>query len=318
MGVSNDTIYKDSYVTLENYSQVINQDIMLNGYSNSIFSTRYSYYFESNNVDITDFYWNASKNIGSGNYMFQFKNTAWNGTDPFTLQQRVGFQVLNHEPTISTTGSFFQGTSFNQTQVENGYVRIQSINAGTPLDLTVMGTDVETGPLEMSAFVLFSLTYIIGDNVGLLPFHAVPIIERLTRDENDRFQGSITIPNEVTYSIGGSNITKCMATTEKYLGALIVVLRDDDGSYDYFIILLNISVVYPVDIFFIISLISVCGVAIAILMFVRKRTRQYKVPGEYAKERLPYDFKFCPYCGNEVGGTRVMYCPRCHKEIDFY
>nr|MDO8119417.1 hypothetical protein [Candidatus Sigynarchaeota archaeon] len=199
----------------------------------------------------------------------------------------------------------------------DGYVLIQPVIAGNPLTLVVDGFDQETAREDLDVFVLFSLTYIIGNSVGLLPFHTDSIIEKLNFDNSTGFQGSITIPREVTYTIGGTNITKSLATTSKTSGALIVVLRDDDGSFDYFVILLNIDTPISFDVFFIISIIAIAGVAITMLVLFRKRTRPYRIPGPYETEASPYDFKYCPFCGSEVGGRRAKYCPRCSKEIDF-
>nr|MDO8118116.1 S8 family serine peptidase [Candidatus Sigynarchaeota archaeon] len=44
INVSSDSIYRDSYITLENSSQVVNQDMIVSGYGNSIFSNKESYF----------------------------------------------------------------------------------------------------------------------------------------------------------------------------------------------------------------------------------------------------------------------------------
>lgn len=249
-----------------------------------------------------------------------------NSTDgffPFHGPQRVSFTVRNQEPAFNTSSSSFQGRPFDQIDLGDGRVAVIPVQTERPLVLSIFGSDNETTTPNMSVFVLFYPTYTVDNTVGLIPYGRNLIKTALPFDPSSGgFAGTIQIPRGVSFLVAGRTVTKQFNSEGAYSGALVVVLRDADGGYEYFPILLQITSPFSIDLLTII-LISIVGVSVVLglLVFFSKNKqwqgKQPKIPREPAMEPdRAYEFSFCPYCGEYIR-SRVKDCPACGKEIFF-
>ncbi|MBN2154240.1 MAG: S8 family serine peptidase, partial [Candidatus Lokiarchaeota archaeon] len=247
--------------------------------------------------------------LPAGWYLLNAMHATRTEVDPFEASQRTLFLVGNHEPTIDQQASSFEGTRLSDIDLGNGMVRIMTAPAGQPLQVILAGADNESSQGAMAAFAIFYPICIIGSTAYLIPYGSQPIMSELDYDAPaGHFGGSVTIPAAVTFQVGSSRVARQFTSWEDYAGALILVLRDDDGSYDAAYVFLNLTSGLDFDWTWFI----VAGAAAAIfglVAIVLKRRRRAARPGlaGRAPRAAPLEaagyrpkLRFCPYCGAEI------------------
>jgi hypothetical protein len=303
-----------------------NETMILGGNPDDIFSTKTVAssthgIVSGNNITIP-----ISTSLPAGRFMLNFMHATRTDLYPFESSQRILFHVDNHEPSINQQGSSFEGTSFSDIDLGNGMVRIMPATASQPLQMVVAGTDTESSLGTLAAFVIFYPICIIDGTAHLMPYGSQPIMSRLSYNAAaGNFQGSIKIPAAVTFTVNSNPLERQFTSWGDYAGALIVVLRDDDGAYDMAFILINLTTAFDWTWLLVVGGAGgVLGLMIVILKLRQRRSRAPRATvGEGSDAHEPevtdpsLKLRFCPYCAAEIKMTPMKHCPYCGERINF-
>ncbi|HME54659.1 MAG TPA: S8 family serine peptidase [Candidatus Lokiarchaeia archaeon] len=325
VNLSNFTPTRGTSLVINFSRTVVNETMSVTGIPLETFATRqpYSAQFMINNTKSTTI--SLTNSMPAGLYIIDFMCTSTNGSYPYPLMQRTGFILQDYDPSINTQLSTVGGATFASTDLGNGYVNPVSVTSDQSISVTVVGTDQETAVQNLSAYVTFYPTCIINSEAQLMPYGSNLIMDQLVYNPTIQgFSGSITIPATIL----GHQIT----TSTDYSGALIVVLRDDDGGYDFFVILLKISAQFN-PLWIIIPALIAVPVVLVLVFFLVRRRRNYQAsrpmgqpyPGYYNSQpmggasidprRKVSSLNFCPYCGKSIK-LKTRFCPYCGNEIN--
>ncbi len=259
-------------------------------------------------------------NLPSGLYLLDFIHATRSDLYPFELSQRSTFYVTNQDPSINKQGSTFQNTAFSNIDPGTGQVYIQAAQVDQPLQVVVTGNDPESSQGTLAAFVVFYPICVIGNLAQLMPYGSQPFMTRLTyHPASGNFQGSITIPASVSFSVGSNRVVRQFISWDVFKGALIVVLRDGDGGYDMSFVFMDLS---PAMDWTWLLVIGVAGGVLGLLVIVLKlRQRRTRMPqaakGEASVVYNNAKLRFCPYCAAEIKVTPIKHCPYCGERINF-
>jgi subtilisin family serine protease len=324
-------VFRDQTLSIHFNATVGNLTFTISGFRDSIFSQTPAFQYTGTIYGGASFSLPLQFEMPSGYYVVTFQNNAVN-QNPFAMNRSVFF-VDDYGPTINESASSFQGTKFTSIDLGGGSVAVQQAQTNTPLSVVVSGSDPEMALSNMTAFAIFYPTYIIGSSVGLITYEN-PFISQLNYSASSgAFSGKITIPNGATFLVNGQEVKKTFTSSGNYSGAIVVVLRDSDGNYDYFIVLLQITT--PPPTLLIIGIVVIAAAALASLLIaitlIRRRTggrrpRPRPFEGTYqAPVGLPASMnervrdtglKFCPFCGKPLSFPS-RFCPKCGKQIYF-
>ena len=323
--IANESLYRGDGLFINFSSPVLNETMELSGIPDQVFSTRSPYLFSTDIVNRANNTIPLNINLPAGQYFINFKHGQSDGLYPYELVQRKSFTVMDHEPQFDMQNSVFQGTPFDAIDLGNNRVALQPAATNTDLSITVFGQDPETSTQALSAFAIFYPTCIIDNTAYLIRYGSSLFMTRLGYNASiGGFNGHITIPRSVTFIVAGNQVTREFVTAGDYSGAIIVVLRDDDGSYQIFSILLNLggnqSQLAMILIWIVVALAIVLSVS-ALLSRLRKRgnIKQSFVENavnSYSLDREQNMFKYCPYCGERIRSSTSR-CPYCDKDINF-
>ncbi|MEX2681305.1 MAG: S8 family serine peptidase [Candidatus Sigynarchaeota archaeon] len=268
------------------------------------------------------------KTMPAGWYVLHFMHGTRTDVYPFETNQRTMIFVDNHNPDIDQQKTIFDGTSLDDVDLGNGRVRVLTARANQALQVVVAGTDNESSQGVLSAFAMFYPICIINDTAYLMPYGSQLIMRKLSYSAaSSNFKGAITIPASVTFTIGSNQLTRQFTSWGSFAGAVILVLRDDDGAYDLAFIFINLTSGLTIDSWLILMLVliagGILGLVIAMIIMRRKRSREQManpnmVSGVNNRLAVSSNLKlrFCPYCGAEIK-VKTKYCLYCGEFINF-
>ncbi|MHA1749968.1 MAG: S8 family serine peptidase [Promethearchaeota archaeon] len=308
--------------------------VNFNGYTDNAFSEKipYSDNILLNNSNELNFI--PSFSMPSGSY---YINTMLNGSlyiDPYKVNQRINATLLNDEPVIDKNGSIFKNYQFNSIDLGNGLMQVINVNMGEKVEIILKGYDHETNIEKMKALVIYYPTYIINNSVGIIPY-GVSLIKSPLAYNNlvHGFKGSIIIPESLNFNVNGEELIKKTSSTSEYSGAILIILRDDDGNYDYFFILLSIKNTSFTPLMSVLIYVIAIAAVFMIYFIIRNRgNREMKTkmnyinesPSNIRKEPIRYDLgrvkqiRFCPYCGGQLLLRKNgQICPNCGSTFKF-
>lgn len=315
-------------------STVVNETMMLiTGIPLETFATRQPYSMHMNFTNENFVWMSLTNDMPAGQYFIEFMLINPNGSYPYPIVQRVSFTIVNYDPVIDTSQSTIDGYSFSSTEAANGGVYLVPVKTGQGISIIVAGADQESSVQNLSAYVVYYPTCTINDEVYLMPYGSDLTMQQLSYDSSTgAFSGSITLPS-------GAPIT-----STDYSGLLIVILRDNDGGYDMFFLLLDITQQFNILWVIIPLLISAPVVLVLVFFLVRRRRKYYgsqprrqnsyggRGPGYYGgvsgpgyyssnaisrrSNKITNALNYCPYCGKPAN-ISARFCPYCGNEIKF-
>jgi len=328
--------FRGSNLSLSFDTYFQNETVMLSGNPNNNNSTKSEAIFSTKTV-VSSIHSVVNSNnltipVGmtspAGWYVLNFMHATRTDLNPFETDQRTMVFIDNHNPVIDQQRTSFDGTPLSDIDLGNGKVRIMTAQAGQPLQVIVAGTDSETSQNALAAFAIFYPICIINATAYLMPYGSQPIMRKLSYyPASSNFKGSITIPAAVTFTVGSTQLERQFTSWGDFAGAVIMVLRDDDGAFDVAFIFMNLTSGFTLDSWITLMLVMIAGgslgLAVAIIKFRRRRSREQlatssKVPGVYNPLAASSGLKlrFCPYCGTEVK-AKTKYCLYCGEFINF-
>jgi hypothetical protein len=267
------------------------------------------------------------------------------------------FQIVNNPPIIIESNSFFDYGSGN-VYFDDTYSSLGSyaytVSQGNSIDFEIDVADsvpYEDDSADMRVFINFFVCSVSEDGYLMIIFPNVIVVDELDyQGTSDRFTGSFTIPNSMSYSsiIGKktrSTISNFDTSTNKgYLSILYITVYDSEAGYEEFIIILLISE-GPIDLitilFIIIPIIAIVAILSLSIYIVRKRRRKteekpyypeyyYQAPPISESENFKQTYEipsiptaipegrafYCPFCGYYIKIPK-KFCPSCGKSLEF-
>ena len=311
-----DTLWKGQTLAMLFSRVLVNETMLITGIPLETFVTRQPFHKQqlvnsTSSISLLS----TIDGLPAGLYFIDFMSISANGSYPYPLLERTAFLFKDHDPVINPDLSTVQGTTtFASTDSGNGYVTPVSVKTNQAVSIVVNGTDRETPVQNLSAEVTFYPICIINNEVHLMLYSLNLTMKHLTYNPtNEVFSGSITIPAEIA--------NHQTITSSDYSGALIVILRDDDGGYDIFAIILNITAQFTMPLWLIVLLvISVPVVLVMVFYLVRRRRRHLgsQPTGQYgqsSRNTMRTTLNYCPYCGKYIQ-LKTRFCPYCGNEIN--
>ncbi|OLS13500.1 MAG: peptidase [Promethearchaeota archaeon CR_4] len=253
--------------------------------------------------------------------------------------QRSSFIVVNYDPVIDETLSYFGKISFDTMKTDDDRYIIQTARQLNTYSFSVSTTDevdYEDSDNQLTGVVVFFPVYELNGTLGLLIGNGrLPWEDYSYNAGTGQLEGQITIPRSVTYPKGdGTNIVKSTVSSGNYMAILEIVVMDTEGGSTDYVVILNLMVAPPslTVIFIIVGIIG--GVAVlALILAVRHRARQrgygtrYQSPYESSNASLgqmEYGYapqeqvfpppnglrKFCISCGQPIP-IEAKQCPHC-------
>ncbi len=260
-----------------------------------------------------------------GLYLLNFMHATRTDLYPYETSQRASIYVRNHEPSINKQGSSFEGTSLDNLDLGNGMIQVVTAQVNADLQIVVAGADSESSQSALAAFVIFYPICVIDGTAHLIPYGSQPFMSKLSYNAAaNNFLGSISIPAAVTFTVGSNQVTRQFTSWGDFSGALILVLRDDDGAYDLAFIFMNLTSGLSIDWVWYLVVGVAGGLALAFVILTLRKRRS-SVPRASEVEYDDYKpevidnrqkLRFCPYCAAEVK-VKTKYCPYCGQRINF-
>ena len=252
---------RDQSLSVHFNSTVENQTISISGFRDSIFSQTPAFDYSGTIFNTNRFSLNLTLWMPSGYYVVALRNNIA-GHDPFVSNRSIFF-VNNSAPSINKGASSFQGVKFSSIEQGGGIV-IQDVQTSAALSVVVSGSDAETATSNLTAFAIFFPTYLINNSVGLITYSNPPTAKLTYNAASGSFSGKITIPASASFIVNEQTIKKTFATSGNYSGAIVVILRDSDGDFDYFIVLLKITT--PPSLTIIFAVVLIVAIAVGSLL----------------------------------------------------
>ncbi|MHA1698758.1 MAG: S8 family serine peptidase, partial [Promethearchaeota archaeon] len=329
--LSNTSAYRDQDLNLTFNDGLPNLKVKVDGIPDNFLSRGIPYTGYNTVNDSSQITFDFNETIPSGNYYLTF--VRWDSVSyPFPTMQRYHFSINNYDPVIDRSRSMVQQTSFESLNLGEDMMQVVNVLSNNYILLDVFGLDNESAIEDLSVLAIYYPTCIVGSTLQLIEYGPVLIMQELVySNETGGFSCNFLIPQTVHLSIYGHSIDRSTETSQYYSGGILIILRDGDGGFDYFFIILNISAsntfdpaLYP---FFIIG--GVIG--LSILIFIRARplkigpkfksTRISK--GIYKRRAVEQEYKrpvmrYCPYCGHEIKKRKKKRCPACNRTINFF
>ncbi|NMC04935.1 MAG: hypothetical protein GYA24_06975, partial [Candidatus Lokiarchaeota archaeon] len=269
--------FRGSNVTALFNGTVQNETALLSGNPTDIFSTKTVVSSTSSVAGTASLAMPITTAMPSGIYMLTFMHATRSDLYPFETRQRAMFFVDNREPSINTNRTSFDGTTVDQADLGNGLVRVISARAGVPLKAIVAGSDNESNIAQLSAFAVFYPICIIDGTAHIIPYGAQPIMSVLPYNAGaGNYQGTITIPAAVTFTVGTEQVTRPFTSWGDFMGAVLVILRDGDGALDVEVFFINLVSATPIDLTWLLVLGIAAGVIGLVGVILNRRLRGWR------------------------------------------
>ncbi|MHA2088036.1 MAG: hypothetical protein ACW972_07160, partial [Promethearchaeota archaeon] len=264
------------------------------------------------------------------------------------------FQIENNPPEILEANSFFSfggnfDIAFEETESDDGALAYTTTQGSTFSFLIDVQDSVnyEDTKSNMRVFINMFLASVTDDGflIFIIP-NTIEFAELSYQIFSDRYEGFFTVPHSFDYNTleGTKTVSTAagfnFATNQGYLGVLLITVYDNEGGWDDFIIVLNItgnSFDFSLVIFMLIGIVVVIGIVSMLIYFTRQRKSPkltltqpdyqdyyYQPPSDYQEEEYitpePLDpsgtAMYCPFCGNVIK-TPKKFCPSCGESLMF-
>ncbi|MFO7794566.1 MAG: S8 family serine peptidase [Promethearchaeati archaeon] len=284
-------------------------------------------------------------------YIIPYENGYFTPNSP-----RQVFEINNYNPDIDESTSRFKigmnpwKTFSETTQDDSVIAQMGSQGASVNFEIDAFDTGTINRDLDSQLtvsvnFFMAALSEPIGESQIIYPMISSSFyISVMDFDPtSQKFTGSLTIPNSLSYSsIQGQKSVSTAASAQQrnYISLLLVNVLDSEGNItnDPFIIILFIRP--SIDWATIIIIIAVIAAIIGIGVFIYIRRRKKIEPEEAGRDYYqPYDTSFedqrseesyydssrpvelgdvyyCPFCGTQIDSPK-KFCPSCGKELSF-
>ncbi|MFW9994606.1 MAG: DUF4350 domain-containing protein [Candidatus Odinarchaeota archaeon] len=251
------------------------------------------------------------------------------------------FYVLNHEPVINLDTSAIEGEALRA--FENPSENYGRFNRGSIIDISLQVSDYE----DTSGLQCF---YILANIPAFLGYGGIYIDAGELNKSASIFVGQIRIPSAEYVQVG--EYFEILTGSDQLL-AFILVVRDSEGSYDYFSVYfvtqgsLDLSLL---QVFLVFGLIAALVLGTLYYFAVMKpkrsqrlsyeeylyqrqaKSREHPPPGGFRPGPYqPYTEqwqqpsppgitarpRFCGFCGSPLVNPNQKFCMNCGKELDF-
>ncbi|HMF32957.1 MAG TPA: S8 family serine peptidase, partial [Candidatus Lokiarchaeia archaeon] len=207
---------------------------------------------------------------------------------------RTAFIVVNFDPIINKTGSFFDDTSFDSMESGNSLI-VQSVAQLDTVSFEVAANDgaaYEDDPSNLTGIVAFFPAYVLNDTIGVIIGDGqLPEVSLVFDPASGTLQGSFQIPQTLTFNLGNKNVTRDTTTNSTYYALFEVAVRDSEGGMDDYNIILQVtSGGIDWTPFIILILIAVAVVVVIFILYKRKQRQTqpaYLSPYESGRTSYP-------------------------------
>ncbi len=233
------------------------------------------------------------------------------------------FRIENHNPKIIEEDSYFNTIPFEDTRTETS-LYILSVSNNRGLDLTVKVEETisyEDNPEDLYVISYYTAAASAGSTFDLIYPNSIPTSILDYNSVLEQFEGQFEIPSRLYFS-GASGLVEVSQQSQSpekiiYFSVLWITVRDTDGGSEDYLILMFVNVVFEwVDLLeylpIIITVLAIIGIAVAILIIVKKR-RQTRISQSPYSEMHSVT-AYCMYCGKQIN-TNYLVCPYCGKTL---
>jgi len=347
----------------ETNNLIVNLDKSTYG-SIDAFLSIYSYYFSNleksvnKTLSLSNFTSNKYRSTfdpqtsdPSGYVLFYVIPSNENYTNPSS--PRHLFEIENNSPEILDESSSFNyggntDVSFEDTESDDGSL-VYTVTHGSTFNFLIDVQDsvnYEDGKSNMRVFINMFMASVTDDGFLIFIFPSTIEVAELTYQIiSEKYGGSFIMPNSFEYNtLEGTTTVSTAAnfnylTNQGYLGVLLITVYDNEGGWDDFIIILEITG-SPFDvsliIFVIIAIIASIGI-VSLSIYYRRRRRRRRITlaqPEYQEYYYENSYEnneeyltpvqldpsgssiYCPFCGFLIK-TPKKFCPSCGESVIF-